>query len=183
MPWSLSIFSRLAIVVLLLPFAVAAQAQADHAYTVAAGPGGTAPFYLVRKIDGGGCCIDGLEIWTKDSAGHRHKVFDQDQFVATKIVPLKDGSGIAVTGRGESERIANRNATSYDPYFIYRIVGAKKARYDLAASRAYTEAHYCAWAPNPQWQYRAVHITPARCLAMTQEQFDAYEARHPARFR
>lgn len=174
---------RLVAAVMLLPLVVAARAAPDRTFSVAAGPGAAAPVYLVKTVDGGDSG-DSLTIWAKDRAGHSQKVFTAETFLLEKVVAMKDGSGVIVIGKSSDSEGWAPHAASYDPYHIYRIVGAAPAYYDLASSRDYTQAHYCPW-KGPQYDenYGAVQITDTVCRTMTRAEFDAYAKLHPERFR
>jgi hypothetical protein len=114
-------------------------------------------------------------------------VFSAEQFWIDRVMPLQDRRGIQLIGKPtDSEARAERNASVYNPYAVYQIVGDSQAIYDLELSKAYTVDHYCEWA-GPRYNEKLVAVrkqgSSATCRVLTDAQFTEYAAQHPKEFR
>ena len=148
------------------------------------GPG--SPVYLFLKGAASGCCIGSLTVLTA-SATSPKVVFSAQQFWVEHVAPLPGGRGIQLIGKPtDSEARAARNASVYNPYIVYQILGDSRATYDLELAKSYTIDHYCEWA-GPKYNEKLVAVgkegSSATCKVLTDAQFSAYSTRHPKEFR
>ena len=125
----------------------------------------------------------GLTVTQRDAKARQHVVFHRESWLLDRVI-ADHGVVVLVTKSGGSEAWAIRNAFTYDPYRLYRLIHGR-AVYSLTLSRLYSKAHYCAWqGPRYDEHYAAVgpQTGKSACRVMNQAQFSAYEAAHREMF-
>ncbi len=162
----------------------ASEVRTEKSFFISPG-GPDSPVYLFLKGADSGCCIRSLTILTS-SATTPKVVFSAQEFWVEHVAPLPGGYGIRIIGKPtDSEARAARNASVYDPYTVYQIVGDSRAIYDLELSKSYTIDHYCEWA-GPKYNEKLVAVGKqsgsATCRVLTDAQFSEYSTRHPKEF-
>jgi hypothetical protein len=155
---------------------------------VSSGTGPEAHIYLILRGGGYGCCVGSLTVLTPSEDGTPKIVFHAVEHLLQDIIPLPDGTRIALVGQPSDAEGRTKNSESYDPYRVYILEADKPARYDLERSKAYTIKNYCEWAgATYNEKFVAVTIDPGKwgaghCRAMNEKQFGSYLDKHPTRF-
>jgi hypothetical protein len=153
---------------------------------VRSGTGPNVHIYLILRGGGYGCCVGSLTVLTPSEDGTPKIVFHAKEHLLQDILPLPDGSGIALVGQPSDSEGRADNAGSYDPYRVYVIKANQTAHYDLEQSKEYTINNYCEWAgPTYNEKFIAVTVDPGKrgaghCRAMTEKQYDTYYAKQHA---
>jgi hypothetical protein len=123
---------------------------------------------------------NGSEITVSFAArdGRWRRIYHRETALFVHAIPTAQGIEL-ILKPGTSEAWADRDAQTYDPYEVWRVAPGR-VRYDLVASRHYTEAHYCAWAgPNYDERYGAIGPTTGKDKyhVITRTEFEARNAR------
>jgi len=99
-----------------------------------------------------------------DATGYPRLLF-RKEFDLTDVTDLDRDGTPEIVGKPSLSQTYGKCSATYDPYAVYRVAGGE-ARYDLALSRRYNEAHYVWAGAEASEEIEVVRCKPGKLRAV-----------------